>query len=56
MAVKTMAPVMKALKNCVKFEVIRTENVILATARVLDSENRAWEVAQNWLQLQSTAA
>jgi SulP family sulfate permease len=47
------AEVLNALKKAGAMDVIGAENVIPATARVLDAENQAWEVAQNWLQMRA---
>jgi sulfate permease, SulP family len=42
--------VLDTLKNSGVLDVIGAENVFPATARVLASENTAWEAAQKWLQ------
>lgn len=41
--------VLDTLKRSGALEVIGAENVFPATARVLASENMAWEAAQEWL-------
>ena len=47
--------VLDTLKKSGALEVVGTENVFPATARVLASENAAWEAAQKWLQQRSAA-
>ncbi|MDX1436814.1 MAG: SulP family inorganic anion transporter [Anaerolineales bacterium] len=42
--------VMDPLQKSGTLEVIGSENVFPATARVLEAENTAWEAAQKWLQ------
>jgi STAS domain len=41
--------VLETLKRSGALDVIGDANVIPATARVLASENAAWEAAQNWI-------
>ena len=41
--------VQKAMQSSGALDVIGSENVYPATARVLEAENRAWEAAQKWL-------
>jgi sulfate permease, SulP family len=47
--------VLDTLKKSGALDVIGAENVFPATARVLASENIAWEAAQKWLQQRSAA-
>jgi SulP family sulfate permease len=47
--------VLDTLKRSGALEVIGAENVFPATARVLASENMAWEAAQEWLKTHTSA-